>query len=48
VEGGHDLDAAGSVAGMAAGEVRGALARLEADGYLVRDRFGSYVRAARR
>jgi DNA processing protein len=48
VEGGHDLDAAASAAGLSAGDTRGALARLEAEGYLIRDGLGSYARAAGR
>ena len=46
VEGGHDLDAAADAAGLSAGAARGALARLEAEGYLVRDGLGAYTRAA--
>ena len=48
VEGGHDLDVAADAAGLSAGATRGALARLEAEGYLVRDGLGSYARAAGR
>ena len=46
VEGGHDLDAVADAAGLSAGAARGALARLEAEGYLVRDGLGTYARAA--
>jgi hypothetical protein len=46
VESGEDVAGAARSAGMSIRDVRVGLARLEASGHIVRDRLGSYVRAA--